>query len=192
MGIPWLTEIVSWAITNEEIEWHYYWYIIDFVNIVKAVSIFIIFCCKEKVWVEAKKVAPCLHHCEKLVFSCLCKKRAIDVDMKRHDSVFTITGLSESVTDTDTVHISATSGENYGTMKSGCIGALVSVYSRIKITILSLNIKYFHLIFGICLSSIVVIIIRYLFDISTDFPVEQHVFNVSRFLENFDTNLIDK
>ncbi|CAG2055542.1 unnamed protein product [Timema podura] len=42
MGITWLTEIISWAVGGPS----YYWYVTDIVNILRAVFVFIIFCCK--------------------------------------------------------------------------------------------------------------------------------------------------
>nr|CAD7393943.1 unnamed protein product [Timema cristinae] len=42
MGVTWLTEIISWAVGGPS----YYWYVTDIVNILRAVFVFIIFCCK--------------------------------------------------------------------------------------------------------------------------------------------------
>ncbi|PSN52656.1 hypothetical protein C0J52_08807 [Blattella germanica] len=45
MGLTWVTEIISWAVGGAE----YYWYITDAVNMLRAVFIFVIFCCKRSV-----------------------------------------------------------------------------------------------------------------------------------------------
>lgn len=45
MGLTWVTEIISWASGGRE----YYWYATDVINLLRAVFIFIIFCCKRKV-----------------------------------------------------------------------------------------------------------------------------------------------
>lgn len=45
MGLTWVTEIISWASGGRE----YYWYATDAINLLRAVFIFIIFCCKRKV-----------------------------------------------------------------------------------------------------------------------------------------------
>jgi len=45
MGLTWITEIISWAVGGAD----YYWYIPDFANMLRAVFIFVIFCCKKKV-----------------------------------------------------------------------------------------------------------------------------------------------
>ncbi|PNF24431.1 hypothetical protein B7P43_G09683 [Cryptotermes secundus] len=45
MGLTWITEIISWAVGGAD----YYWYITDIVNMLRAVFIFVIFCCKRSV-----------------------------------------------------------------------------------------------------------------------------------------------
>ena len=45
MGLTWVTEIISWASGGRD----YYWYATDVINLLRAVFIFIIFCCKRKV-----------------------------------------------------------------------------------------------------------------------------------------------
>jgi hypothetical protein len=45
MGLTWITEIISWAVGGA----YYYWYITDIVNMLRAVLIFVIFCCKRSV-----------------------------------------------------------------------------------------------------------------------------------------------
>ncbi|KAJ9586780.1 hypothetical protein L9F63_019626 [Diploptera punctata] len=45
MGLTWVTEIISWAVGGAD----YYWYITDVVNMLRAVFIFAIFCCKKSV-----------------------------------------------------------------------------------------------------------------------------------------------
>ncbi|KAK3919035.1 G-protein coupled receptor Mth2 [Frankliniella fusca] len=45
MGLTWVTEIISWAAGGRD----YYWYATDVINLLRAVFIFIIFCCKRKV-----------------------------------------------------------------------------------------------------------------------------------------------
>ncbi|KAF4529144.1 hypothetical protein B566_EDAN017472 [Ephemera danica] len=57
MGLPWIMEIVSWAVGGED----HYWYFTDAINMLRSVFIFIVFCCKPKVWEMLKrhsKVSP--------------------------------------------------------------------------------------------------------------------------------------
>lgn len=57
MGLTWITEIISWAVGGAD----YYWYVPDFVNMLRAVFIFVIFCCKRNVLKLLKaRFASCL------------------------------------------------------------------------------------------------------------------------------------
>ncbi|XP_067015312.2 G-protein coupled receptor Mth2 isoform X1 [Anabrus simplex] len=47
MGLTWITEIISVLYQDSP---HYYWYVTDAINLLRAVFIFIIFCCKRKVF----------------------------------------------------------------------------------------------------------------------------------------------
>ncbi|KAF4529143.1 hypothetical protein B566_EDAN017471 [Ephemera danica] len=67
MGIPWVMEIVSWAVGGED----HYWYFTDIINILRSVFVFFMFCCKPKVWEMLKNqsiLAPLFQR-----FSC-CRK----------------------------------------------------------------------------------------------------------------------
>ncbi|XP_052127850.1 uncharacterized protein LOC113213844 isoform X2 [Frankliniella occidentalis] len=55
MGLTWVTEIISWAAGGRD----YYWYATDVINLLRAVFIFIIFCCKRK---TATHVVPRQQH----------------------------------------------------------------------------------------------------------------------------------
>ncbi|XP_021933614.1 G-protein coupled receptor Mth2-like [Zootermopsis nevadensis] len=59
MGLTWITEIISWAVGGAD----YYWYITDIVNMLRAVLIFVIFCCKKSVLnllrVRLESFLPC-------------------------------------------------------------------------------------------------------------------------------------
>ncbi|KAF4522174.1 hypothetical protein B566_EDAN007320 [Ephemera danica] len=54
MGIPWIMEIISWAVGGKD----YYWYLTDAINLLRSVFIFIMFCCKRKVWLMLTKRHP--------------------------------------------------------------------------------------------------------------------------------------
>ena len=45
MGIPWVMELISWAVGGAD----YYWYLPDAINLLRSVFIFIMFCCKKRV-----------------------------------------------------------------------------------------------------------------------------------------------
>ncbi|XP_069691397.1 probable G-protein coupled receptor Mth-like 3 isoform X2 [Periplaneta americana] len=55
MGLTWITEIISWAVGGAD----YYWYITDVVNMLRAVFIFVIFCCKRSVLNLLRARLPC-------------------------------------------------------------------------------------------------------------------------------------
>lgn len=109
MGIPWLTEIISWAHNDDESLWQYVWYITDFINIARAVFIFVMFCCKRKVWIKATKVAPWLHRCDKFILRVFSKKESVDVGMVEQDTSSVNPGHSGISTKDSSIVISESS-----------------------------------------------------------------------------------
>lgn len=45
MGLPWIAELISWVVGGPS----YYWYLTDIINLLRAVFIFAVFCCKKQV-----------------------------------------------------------------------------------------------------------------------------------------------
>lgn len=49
-GLTWVFEIISWLIEGPDS----IWYVTDIINVLRGVFIFIIFCCKKKVYIHLK------------------------------------------------------------------------------------------------------------------------------------------
>lgn len=69
MGLTWMTEIISWASGGPD----YYWYATDAINLLRAVFIFIIFCCKRKVWNAGQP--PIVHYSIRFEIESLSRER---------------------------------------------------------------------------------------------------------------------
>jgi len=61
MGLSWVFEIVSWAVTDEDSDNHWVWIIIDIYNILSAILIFIIFVCQGNTLNLLQQVIPALN-----------------------------------------------------------------------------------------------------------------------------------
>ncbi|KAK6640696.1 hypothetical protein RUM44_012393 [Polyplax serrata] len=57
MGLPWIAELISWMVGGPS----YYWYLTDIINLLRAVFIFAVFCCKKQVIIEIKRRFGILH-----------------------------------------------------------------------------------------------------------------------------------
>ncbi|ODM91362.1 G-protein coupled receptor Mth2 [Orchesella cincta] len=58
MGLSWIFEVISWAVTKDGSASHWIWTIIDFYNTLSAILIFIIFVCERKTLSLLREVLP--------------------------------------------------------------------------------------------------------------------------------------
>ena len=96
MGLPWLTEIISWVFDDKDSIWHYFWYITDIINVLRGIFIFIMICCKKRVWIKIVKKAPWLDQFKKHIWNSVCGNKSIDSNMEEYGTASTNLGTSES------------------------------------------------------------------------------------------------
>lgn len=118
MGIPCLIEVFFFAYDDddESLLWYYIWYIVYSIHTLRAIFIFVLFCCKKKVWLETKKVAPFLDGFENFVLTSLHRTRSLDTHMEEIGTVSTTPGHSESAMN-DSFYVASEPSENRQKMK---------------------------------------------------------------------------
>lgn len=95
MGIPWITEIVSWTIDTEYSVWHYFWYLTDFMNLLRAVIVFNMICCNKRTCKMINKKAPWIGRYNEFLKSLFCKNTTAAENANKIDSI-TSSGLYAS------------------------------------------------------------------------------------------------
>lgn len=102
MEIPWIAEIMSWAVNYKYIAWPFFWYITNFLNLMRAVFIFIMVCCNKMAWSKINGKAPWIGRCKEHIKSLFWKKESIE---NKADKPVTITWPERYTSETNGINL---------------------------------------------------------------------------------------